>query len=122
MFSPNDNTVASGMTALSQIALDHKVPYFVGADSMVQDGGFATVGIDYEQLGRETAKMVVDVLNGEKAGEIPVKVFKDDLNVYVNEKALKDLGIELPAEVKNNDKLIMVAEKTDDQTEGETAE
>ena len=122
MFSPNDNTVASGMTALSQIALDHKVPYFVGADSMVQDGGFATVGIDYEQLGRETAKMVVDVLNGKKAGEIPVKVFKDDLNVYVNEKDLKDLGIELPAEVKNNDKLIMVTEKTDDQTEGETAE
>ena len=64
----------------------------------------------------------MDVLNGKKAGEIPVKVFKDDLNVYVNEKDLKDLGIELPAEVKNNDKLIMVTEKTDDQTEGETAE
>ena len=47
MFSPNDNTVASGMTALSQIALDHKVPYFFGDDSMVHDGGFDKVGIDY---------------------------------------------------------------------------
>lgn len=110
MFSPNDNTVASGMAALSQIALDHKVPYFVGADSMVQDGGFATVGIDYEELGKETAKMVVDVLNGKSPAEIPVKVFKDDLNVYVNAKDLKDLGISLPEEVKNNDKLIMVGE------------
>lgn len=119
MFSPNDNTVASVMTALAQIALDHKVPYFVGADSMVQDGGFATVGIDYEQLGRETAKMVVDVLNGKNAGEIPVKVFKDDLNVYVNEAALKQLGIELPAAVKDNDKLILVQE---DAQDGDKAE
>lgn len=108
LFSPNDNTVASCMQALAQIALDHKTPYFVGADSMVADGGFATVGIDYEELGRETARMVVDVLNGTSPADIPVKVFKDDLNIYVNENDLEVLGIELPAEVADNPKLILV--------------
>lgn len=108
MFSPNDNTVASGMTTLSQIALDAGVPFFTGADSMVQDGGFATVGIDYEELGRETAKMVVDVLNDTSPSEIPVKIFKDDLNIYVNENALKKLNITLPEDIANNEKLIMI--------------
>lgn len=108
LFSPNDNTVASGLTDLAQSAVDAKIPYFVGADSMVQDGGFATVGIDYEELGRETARMVVDILNGENPADIPVKVFKDDLNVYINKKVLDELGIVLPESVSENDKLIEI--------------
>ena len=75
---------------------------------MVKDGGFATVGIDYEELGKETAHMVDDILNGKQAADIPVKVFKDDLNVYINEKVLKTLGITLPESISNNEKLQMI--------------
>ena len=105
LFSPNDNTVASGMAALSQIALDANVPYYTGADSMVADGGFATVGIDYEELGKETARMTADVLEGKKPSDISVKVFKDDLNIYVNKNAMEKLGITLPDSIQNNEKL-----------------
>lgn len=108
IFAPNDNTVASAMSALANEANKAKVPVFVGADSMVQDGGFATVGIDYTDLGKETAHMVDDILNGKTAEELPVKVFKEDLNVYVNESVLNTLGITLPDEVQNNEKLQMV--------------
>lgn len=108
IFVPNDNTVASAMSALANEANKAKVPVFVGADSMVMDGGFATVGIDYEELGKATAHMVDDLLNGKSAAEIPVKVFKDELNVYVNEKVLNTLGITLPDSVKNNEKLQMI--------------
>jgi putative ABC transport system substrate-binding protein len=108
LFSPNDNTVASGMNALADIAAQAGVPYFVGADSMVQDGGFATVGIDYEELGRETARMTVDILNGADPATTAVKIFKTDLNVYVNQSILDQLGIELPDSVANNEKLIIV--------------
>lgn len=108
LFSPNDNTVASGMQALAQIALDAKVPYFTGADSMVADGGFATVGIDYEELGRETARMTIAVLQGADPAKTAVKIFKDDLNVYVNQHDLEVLGITLPASISENEKLILV--------------
>lgn len=108
VFAPNDNTVASAMSALASEAAKVKIPVFVGADSMVQDGGFATVGIDYTQLGKETAKMVDSVLSGKEVSEIPVMVFKEDLNIYVNEKVLADLGIELPEDVKSNEKLQMM--------------
>lgn len=114
MFSPIDNTVATGMVSLAQIARDAGVPYYVGADSMVETGGFATVGINYENLGRETAKMTIDILNGKSPADIPVKVFKEDLNVYVNEDVLNDLKekgkvkVELPEDLAGQENLIMV--------------
>ena len=82
--------------------------FYTGADSMVQDGGFATVGIDYEELGKETANMVDQILNGTSVSDIPVKVFKDNLNIYINQNALDTLGIQLSDDIKNNDRLIMV--------------
>ncbi len=54
-------------------------PLYVGADSMVKDGGFLSVGIDYKELGKETAKIVDKVLKGNKVENIPVKVFKTNL-------------------------------------------
>ena len=108
LFAPNDNTVASGMAALSQIALDAQTPFLVGADSMVQDGGLATVGLDYEELGIETANMVDAILNGEDPSEMPVKVFKDDLNIYINQSALDQLGLTLPEEIQNNERLVIM--------------
>lgn len=105
LFSPNDNTVANAMSALGQIALDAGVPYYVGADSMVKDGGFATVGIDYEDLGRETARMTISVLNGENPAEMAVKVFKDNLNVYVNQSVYDKLAADGKTPVENPDTL-----------------
>lgn len=77
---------------------------------MVQDGGFATVGINYDELGHETANMVDEILKGKKAGDIPVKVFKDDLNIYVNKAYLEKLNITLPESIQNDDNLVMVGE------------
>ena len=96
VFAPNDNTVASAMNVVSHACIEAKVPLYVGADSMVQDGGFLSVGINYEDLGKETANMVDQVLNGTPVSDIPVKVFKDDLNVYVNEDVMHELDMTLP--------------------------
>lgn len=108
IFAPNDNTVASSMSALVNEANKKKVPVYTGADSMVSDGGFATIGIDYTDLGKETAKMVDQVLKGKDIKEIPVKVFKTNLNIYVNEATMKTLGINLPDEVKNDKNFVLM--------------
>lgn len=92
IFSPTDNTVASAITQVSEMCKKAKIPMFTGADSMVMGGGFATYGINYEKLGQESAKMAIDVLNGEKVENIPVKIFKEDLNVYINKKTAEAIG------------------------------
>lgn len=109
IFTPNDNTVATAMNVLADAARKAKIPVYVGADSMVKDGGFATFGIDYEELGRETANMVDSILKGEKkASEIPVKVFDTDLYMYINMDTAKAIGVTIPEDIMNSDRLVMI--------------
>lgn len=73
-FTATDNTVAAAMPLFAQVAIDAGLPIFTGADSMVRDGGFATVGIDYILLGAETARLVDKVLDGTPVSQLPVVV------------------------------------------------
>ncbi|MGN1390953.1 MAG: ABC transporter substrate binding protein, partial [Sharpea porci] len=106
IFSPNDNTVASAMSVAGATAAKAKIPYYVGADSMVKDGGLLTVGIDYEELGKETARMTDKVLKGKKVADLPVKVYKSNLNIYVNKKTVEQDGIKLPDSITKDKKYI----------------
>lgn len=111
IFTPNDNTVALGMQVLANVAREAKIPVYVGADSMVADGGFATVGIEYTDLGRETALMAAKILDGVmKASDIPVKVFNEDLSTYINTVTAEAIGVTIPEEIMNNDKTIVFGE------------
>lgn len=110
ILAPNDNTVASSMAPLVETANKKKIPVYTGADSMVKDGGFATVGISYTDLGHETAKMVDQILKGTKVEDIPVKVFNTDLSIYVNKSTMEAIGITLPDTVKNDEKLVIIEE------------
>lgn len=111
IFSPNDNTVASAMSAAAQSALEAGIPYYVGADSMVSDGGFLTVGINYEELGRETARMVDQVLQGTDVADIPIVQFKTDLSIYVNASTMEALGRTLPASIADSERLVMMEQE-----------
>lgn len=108
IFSPNDNTIAGSMSVVAQTANKAKIPVFVGADSMVKDGGLGTVGIEYTDLGIETANMVDMILKGDKkASEIPVKVFNEDLSTYINKATADEIGIEFSEDVLKGEKTII---------------
>lgn len=98
IFSPIDNTVASAMPVVTQVANKKKIPVYVGADSMVKDGGLATYGINYPVLGKETAYMAVEILNGKNAGDIPVRMMTE-MDIYINKNTADAIGITIPADV-----------------------
>jgi len=98
VFSPIDNTVASAMPVVAQVANKAKLPVYVGADSMVKDGGLATYGVNYTTLGQETGKMVADILKGTKPGDIPVKSMSD-VEIYLNKDTAAAIGINIPDDV-----------------------
>jgi len=98
VFSPIDNTVASTMPIISKTLTDAKIPFYVGADSMVNDGGLATYGINYTVLGEETGKMAAKVLNGTDPGTIPVMTMKD-MDIYINQKTADAIGVTFPQDV-----------------------
>lgn len=98
VFSPIDNTVASAISVATDVFNSAKLPFYVGADSMVTDGGLATYGINYETLGAETGKMAVDVLKGGDTSTMAVKVM-DDMKAYINSSTAKAIGVKIPEAV-----------------------
>jgi len=98
IFIPNDNTVATAMLSVSQIAIKAKLPVYVTADSLVRDGGLATKGINYTILGKETADMAVEVLNGKKIGDIPARTMST-MHIYLNKDTAKAIGVNFPEDI-----------------------
>jgi len=98
IFSPIDNTIASAMPIVAQVANKAKIPFYVGADSMVKDGGLATYGINYTVLGQETANMATEILKGKKPGDISVKTMTD-IDIYINQATANAIGVKIPADV-----------------------
>lgn len=105
VYVPQDNTIASAFQALMGEADKAKKPVFVSVDNMVKEGGIATVGQNQYDLGVETGKMAAAALEGKKPADTPVNVI-DYGETIINEEKAKELGITLPADVKQDAKLI----------------
>lgn len=65
VFTPTDNTVMTAELAIYEKFIAAKIPQYCGADSFALNGAFLGYGVNYEELGKETADIVVDVLNGD---------------------------------------------------------
>lgn len=98
VFSPTDNTVASAIATANQVFVESKTPFYVGADSMVKDGAFATYGVDYEYLGQETAKMITEIINGADPAEMPVRTM-DEMAIYINSQTAEAMGVDIPDDI-----------------------
>ena len=83
------------MPALAEVAKAAKIPVYVGADSMVIDGGLATIGVNYVQLGNQTAAMAVKALEGTPVSEIPVETLTNFATV-VNTTTAEAIGVTIP--------------------------
>ena len=93
-FTPTDNTVAAAMPVFAQVAIDAGLPIFTGADSMVADGGLATVGVNYTVLGMETARIAASVLEGTAIADIPVVVMSE-FTPAINRETAEAIGIDV---------------------------
>lgn len=94
IFVPIDNMVANAMPVLAQEAIAKGKPVYAAADSLVRDGALASVGVNYTNLGKKTADMLIKVLQGTAIKDIPVEILSDNA-VVVNEDTAKALNIDV---------------------------
>ena len=73
IYVPTDNTVVTALEAIVQVGRQNKLPVFAGDTDSVPRGAIAALGFNYGDVGRQTGKIVVRVLKGEKPGDIPVE-------------------------------------------------
>jgi putative ABC transport system substrate-binding protein len=111
LYTGNDNTIASAMPTYTDAAYAKGVPIYCGADSMVADGGLATIGIDYVQLGRQVAALVLKVAGGTSPSALPYETLSDYAK-YVNLQTADKLKLQLSAEVLKGYKVLVEKDGT----------
>ena len=98
IFVSNYNTALSAFKTIIKAANNVSIPVFVSDTDIVQDGAIAALGPDQYNLGLQTAKMIIKVLEGKEIGEIPVE-YPEKVELYLNPTAAKNIGIEIPLEL-----------------------
>ena len=94
VYVPSDNTVAANDAIVGTICTEKNVPIYTSYGGAVC---YASLSIDYYELGVETGKMAAQVLMGEKSvSDIEVATLTP--SVVYNEELCAQLGIEVPAE------------------------
>lgn len=94
VFVPTDNIISSTMETVKQVSIKHKVPVFGGSTEMIAVGGLYNYGTNYEELGRQTARMLVRILKGEKPDNIAVEL-PEKLELHTNQEMAAALGIDI---------------------------
>ena len=110
IYIPLDNTIANAMPTVVGEANKKKIPIIPSVDTMVEQGGLATVGIDQYTLGKKTGEMVVDILNGANPADTPVYTFTKG-EAIINPTQAKLLGIEIPEDIQAKAKVVGGEEK-----------
>lgn len=92
IFTPTDNTVMKAELAIYEILADAKIPHYTGADSFALNGAFLGYGVDYANLGKETANMVCEILVDKKpVSSMNVRTF-DNGTATINTEICEKLG------------------------------
>ncbi len=92
VFTPQDNTIMQAELSIYETLAKAGIPHYTGADSFALNGAFLGYGVDYANLGVETAYMVKDVLlDGKDPATLAVKTF-DNGTATVNTETCSALG------------------------------
>ncbi len=104
VYAPTDNLIASSMSTVAQVANANNLPVICGEGGMVDNGGLATYGIDYYELGILTGKQAVKILEGTATtADMPIEYLPDEkCTLQINSEVAKQLGIIIPEELQSN--------------------
>lgn len=99
IYVPQDNTVIPVLESVIRVGEQAKLPVFNVDGSGVSRGTLLSVAFNYSDVGREAARLVVDILKGAKVGQVKSvemsKAYKR-VEVIVNKTAAERIGLTIP--------------------------
>ena len=94
VFTPTDNTIMKAELAIYETFADAGIPHYTGADSFALNGAFLGYGVDYANLGRETADMIASILTEGKDPATTPGITFDNGTATVNTEICEKLGLD----------------------------
>lgn len=101
IFISNDNTALSGLQSIIRVAQLRMLPVYVSDTDAVAIGAVAALGPNQRELGRQTGRMIVQVLNGVAIEDLPIE-FPQKLELVINLDAANKVGLSVPKSVLGN--------------------
>lgn len=98
IYTSTDNNVVSAYESLVKVGQDAKIPLIASDTPSVQRGAVAALGVNYKDLGRQTGRIVLRILNGEKPGDIKPQT-SDKIELHLNPTAAQKQGVTLSEEL-----------------------
>lgn len=98
IYTTTDNNVVSAYESLVKFANENKIPLLASFPDAIERGAVAAYGMSYYDVGRQSGKLVVRILKGEKPGNITPEIGQA-LQLVINLDAAKKQGITLPTDV-----------------------
>lgn len=98
IYTTTDNNVVSAYESLVKFANENKIPLLASFPDAIERGAVAAYGMSYYDVGRQSGKLVVRILKGEKPGDIAPEIGQT-LRLVLNTEAAKKQGITLSSEV-----------------------
>ncbi|GBU10182.1 ABC transporter substrate-binding protein [Gammaproteobacteria bacterium] len=95
IYVPLDNTIVSAFESVAKVASQAKIPLFAADTDSVSRGAAASLGFDYYELGKQTGRMAVKVLQGVSIADIPAKGV-EVLDLVINLKSAQEQGLVIP--------------------------
>jgi len=105
LYTPTDNTVASGYALVGKLCLEKNVPIIGAEEAIVTKGGLASIGIDYYKLGKEAGLKAAEVLGGKKPSEVEITTLSE-MSFTINTDVAKKLNITIPADIESKAKKV----------------
>ena len=96
VYIPTDNTAANNTETIANVVIPAGVPVVCGESGICSGCGVATLSISYEELGRITGEMAVQILTGEAdVSELAIQYDTAVAKMY-NAANCEALGITVP--------------------------
>lgn len=92
VFTPTDNVIMSAELAIYEDLAKAGIPHYTGADSFVRNGAFTTCGVNYTDLGSDTADLAYRAIT-EGMDDMEDFYLVDGGIITVNTETAATLGI-----------------------------
>ncbi len=99
IYVTTDNTVATALEAVVQVAQAAKLPFLMADPTSLERGPLLCTGVDYYAHGQLTAKLVARILQGEKPSAIPFVTHEGGSEILLNLDTAQAIGFVFPAAV-----------------------
>ena len=93
IFTPTDNVIMAAELAIYEKLAEAGIPHYTGADSFVRNGAYITCGVNYTDLGTETADLAYRAIT-EGMDEMVDYHLMDGGVITVNTETAKTLGMD----------------------------